>query len=92
MKKTLKCVLVIALLIFFCGSVQAKYILNRNFDIRILTAPFYFDAELAKTELNVVNNTATVNLTLKNFISDSEYTNIDTTYDIKLDDARKCCK
>lgn len=89
MKKTLRCVLVIALLIFFCGSVQAKYILNRNFDIRILTAPFYFDAELAKTELNVVNNTATVNLTLKNFISDSEYTNIDTTYDIKLEDARK---
>lgn len=86
MKKILKLILIIVLLMLLCGSVQAKYILNRDFNIRILTAPFYFEAELEKTELDVVDNQASVNVLLKNFISDDEYNNLDTTYDIKLED------
>lgn len=83
-KKIICISLIIILIIFaFCGVIYGKYILTRNFSINISTAPFYFDAQIAKTSLKMENSEATTELVVKNN-NDSEYNFFETTYQITL--------
>lgn len=63
--------------------VYARYILTREFDINIKTAPFYFEAEANQDNIEMNNNVATVEITIKNYNLDdvNEY---DTNYEVSL--------
>lgn len=58
--------LLIALFLCFGSAIYAKYILTREFNAKIETAPFYFEAEIGSSTIDMNNGEAFLNLTLKN--------------------------
>jgi len=85
-----KYLIIIISVVFIClgGQVIAKYILNKNLDINIKSAQFYFEAEIENTALELNNNQSETNLTIKNN-NGTNYNNYDITYKISLKENNK---
>ena len=80
-----KYLIVIIGMFFIClgGQVIARYILNKNLDINIETASFYFEVETENTEIGMINNQAEIRVKIKN--NDGENYNLyDANYEIVL--------
>lgn len=76
------------LLILTCSVVYAKYILTREFNVQITTAPFYFEAQVDTKRIFSNDNIAELNLTVKN--NDGKNYNLyDTKYEISIEDNEK---
>jgi len=67
----------------------AQYEINKEFNVQIKTAAFYFNAEPETTNITMENNEASLNLSINNYNSTSEYNSFDTNYEISLEDSSK---
>lgn len=82
------CIIMLLLLILTCSAVYAKYILTREFNVQITTAPFYFEAQVDTKRIFSSNNIAELNLTVKNNNGEN-YNLYDTKYEISIEDNEK---
>lgn len=89
MKRRFIGVITILVLMLFCGSVEAKYMVNKDLEFEFNTEPFYFNAEAVNSNVVMDTEGATVELSIKNFNEDSLYNNFDTQYEILLEDTSK---
>jgi len=80
-----KCILVIIITGLIClgGQVLGRYILTKNIGVNITTSPFYFEAEVENDEIELIDNKAEINLTIKNN-NGTNYNLYDTNYEITL--------
>jgi len=84
-----KCIILISIVLICISSIVcARYILRKSFDIQATTKPFYFEAS-AQQEVVELYQEATINLTIKNYISESEFNDFNTNYQITLENNDK---
>ena len=84
-----KCIILISLILICISSVVcAKYILRRNFNIQVTTNKFYFEATAGQEQVELYNE-ATIDLTIKNYLSENEYNNFNTNYQITVENSDK---
>lgn len=77
MKKIVFFILVL-LIITFSYNIYARYILNITTNLKVNSAPFYFNVGVSSSYIEQKNNEANMTLNIKNFISDTEYDKFDT--------------
>ena len=85
MKKVF-CLITIILIIMICGSVSAKYIFNKNFNIYLSAEPFYLDAFSETKIIEFIDNKSSFEITLKNYKSQENFTKQNINYEITLED------
>ena len=83
MKKIVFFILVL-LIITFSYNIYARYILNITTNLKVNSAPFYFNVGVSSSYIEQKNNEANMTLNIKNFISDTEYDKFDTKYNIQV--------
>jgi len=88
MKKYLGLICLISFfMILFGGSlIYSRYVLHKNISGTITSKPFYFEAQIDDANnLELDNKEASISIIVNNYISETEYNNFDTTYEITLD-------
>ena len=75
----LLCMIVVMLLSYTC---YAKYIISKNFNLLVVSSPFYFNVSDIESTIEQKNNEANLTLNLNNFISETQYDNFETEYSI----------
>ena len=83
MKKRMLYLIILFLILGIYNTVYARYVLNRNFNIKISSAPFYFSTEVTTADIVLRENKAEIGLVLKNN-DGNNYNTYDTKYEIKL--------
>ena len=85
MKKIIVNLFFVVFIIVFINYAYAKYIINKNFNVTIKSTPLYFDlADFTSSTIEQKSNEANLSLSLNNFISDNQYDNFDTKYDLQV--------
>lgn len=80
-------ILLVVLTLEITGVIYSKYLITRNFNVKITTAPFYFDVTTNKTRVVSKNNQSDFELTIKN--NDGTNYNIhDTEYNISISNSK----
>ena len=83
--KNNKIIILYIIMFFFMlsSNVYAKYFLNYETNINVLTAPLYFNVSFDNSEVRLTDNIANLSLTIKNN-NNSKYNLFDIQYSISL--------
>jgi len=88
MKKKVLFIIISLLTIGIGSHIYARYVLNKNINVNITTSPFYFEADINQTELDLNEDNVQLDLTIKNN-DGNNYNLYDANYEICLLDNSK---
>ena len=62
------------------------YAITQQFNVNILATPFYFNSSVENATVSILNNVATLNMTMNNYDSSTKYNVYDTKYQVSIAD------